>query len=125
MIARPFIEAIESFKETANLEWYHTVICRLQGLYSYPFDIGMLINPIDQPTKYVSWSDNIKWSKSESKILFEFPNSKRINNSIVEQIKDGISVDLCETLNDFISDCNRRGIELHWKQSIVDRYFNH
>jgi len=104
-------------------------IFKLYKFYSQPFEMGMLMNPIKTPDIKSVSPNGIKlidkWQEAENKKLFKFPNTKGISNfSVVEKIEGLIANNIPETLNDFITYC-KPIIKLHWKQSIVDKYFNH
>ncbi len=135
MIALPFIEVVGNIHREnmgKNLSTNEVVeiaskILRLQKFYSKPFDIGMLVNPIEKPNssndkynmetvvnyRWIFNADARKWKDAEDKKLFT-------DICIAGKNPDcGKGV----TLNDFISDYHRAGIELHWKQQIIDKYF--
>jgi len=160
MIALPFIEVIKKagfqIREFGNSKVGIYGVNNMEEVvefYSQPFDIGMLVNPIEQ-SKYVSYIDNVnkcakyyedlkKWQEAEDKILFEGLKIKGISNTSGETVyvyiegfkdagfsgkneRDMFKNSGCNyvTLEDFIHDQNRKGKSLHWKQSIVDKYFN-
>lgn len=140
MQALPFIEVVGNIHKE-NIGKYISAdevvgisskIFKLQKFYSQPFAAGMVINFIQFP-KYEIWAKyNSKFSKEtkkylrkEGKVLFELQNNKRINNTTIEQVRAMFPMQLCKTLNDFLTDCFKYlPTELHWKQSIVDKYFN-
>lgn len=167
MRALPFIEAVKYIKvelneEKQRLADYTQKVIELNEFYSQPFDIGMLVNPIEKPVREINppdlednrrltkiWKEKMeKWRKAEGKVLFKWTEGISANNILISNdgthvrwhidirewdgnIKyrnimneDTMLFPIPETLNYFISDCCRAGVTLHWKQSIVDKYFN-
>ena len=125
-----------SFIETLGEVDHQTLykVWELKKFYSQPFDVGMLINPIGKPDfnkkihldnmdrtagyteLNILQDERNKWKQAENKVLFDWSNDIfRIN--IVHT--KGITLDeFLYKVKDLVE-----GIELHWKQSIMEKYF--
>jgi len=126
MQALPFIEVVKSIygkwdgmpdKACEEMRWINLI----EKFYSKPFDIRMIINPIECP-EYEAWTKGDKKFNEATEKFLEAEDKKLFKDLFIagKNLDYGKGV----TLNDFISDYHRAGIKLHWKQSIVDKYFN-
>lgn len=122
----------------------------LATFYSMPFDIEILSNSLGEscPANHTHDNDNEEaeydaWKDAEKKILFkywmcsefksDFYNVKDnciyflSDHYMIRQDKNNpeteIKLPLPETVDDFIRDCERAGIELYWKDEVVKKYF--
>ncbi len=81
--AKPFIESIEFvLGNDAVYESEYKKIFRLRDFYNQPFDIGMLVNPIEKPKEDGIYTHGFnsptdypyqlkRWQEAEDKVLFE------------------------------------------------------
>ena len=125
MKALPFIEALGKVDhQTLYKVW------KLKDFYSQPFDIGMLVNPIEKPEtsddkyresvpnyRWIFNDDVKKWQEAEDKVLFEKDEFDKVGANTWNDMAE-----FCGTLDEFIyMFCFNLK---NWKQSIVDKYFN-
>lgn len=137
---------------TNEIVEFASKILKLQKFYSQPFDIGMLVPPFAEPGEYDEPILKMKWREAEDRVLFDIECNWNTLDEIVEMQRNEITGRIrtkvwkiqssakgvvirfagdnpdtagCITLNEFVSDMYRHSRELHWKQSIVDKYFNH
>jgi len=138
--------------ENAELNSFKTNFLSLKEFYSQPFTIDILVNPIEKPDmKSVSPNgikDIEKWQEAENCVLFEggrdldasgkclpfqkymfdfnddhFKISEFFDDEMLGECEKMYDFIKPETLNQFISDCNRAELDLKWKQSVIDKYF--
>lgn len=95
-------------KEILNeyIIWFDT----LKEFYSQPFKPEMITELFEGWEGY----DGHYYYKKQAIFDFGYTNY---------EIKSNINWKIPRTLNDFISDCNRAGIELNWKPEIIKQYF--
>jgi hypothetical protein len=117
-------------KENCKKRW--TSIIRLAGLYEKEFKSAMI------PAYFAGWEVSLLGtftSKSGSKefkiVCFDFMEKDKEISYRWENVPKGIYQEgkrtllkMPSTLDQFISDCIRSGIELRWKDEIVENYFN-
>jgi len=83
---------------------------KLKDFYSQPFK-PELITELFEGWKYeTDLYEGLYYNPKTSKII-------RRDGDV------GLNTYAPDTINDFISDCNRAGIELNWKPEIVKEYF--
>ncbi len=150
MKALPFIEVVDNLVYSLCYEdeygYSEKIIEPLIEFYSQPFDMGMLVNPIKKPfypilscslvrtegelrmdaTRHAASEKQCnkyevklkRWQEAEDEVLFEKDEFDRVGGDTWN--------DMCEfngTLDEFINMfCFN---PKKWKQSIVDKYFNH
>jgi hypothetical protein len=148
MQAKPFLQIVkdkllEPDKHSMNL-------FTVAGFYSQPFNFNIVANPIGEvcPVHAKDFSsmrdkDYETWLEAEGVILFKYWMKSEFGSDFTN-VKDnciyfqsdcyvirvdknrpetGVRLPLPQTLDDFISDCNRVGIELYWKDEVVKKYF--
>lgn len=148
MIALPFIEVVgnihrENMGKTVSADEVVEIgskIFKLYKFYSQPFDIGMLVNPIDEPND-IHYGENMKeydkfhedlrkWEEEKDKVLFGGDYLKQVKElfQVEPEFKGTLNefLILCKVLNEHlkVDELPNKKITLKWKQSIVDKYFN-
>ncbi len=153
MRAQSYLEIARDKFSVSFLSDYPTSPYLLSSLYSKPFEMSMVANPIGEvcPARQENIAsvtreedkDYDKWRKAEDDILFkywmisEFGNDfYNLNDNCIYFLTDsyvirtdknksetGVRLPLPQTIDDFIRDCNRVGIELYWKEEVVKKHF--
>jgi hypothetical protein len=95
-------------------------IADVSDFYSQPFKPEMITELFEGTKQTIK--DGWKWMyKSENNRAIYFA----VNFTESHQYTiSGYGWTKPQTLNDFISDCNRAGIELNWKPEIITKYFS-
>lgn len=139
----------KSFLQLA-LSTYQSNLSLLSVFYSQPFSINVIANPIGEvcPVHAKDFSsmrdkDYEKWADTEKNILFKYWMKSEFGNDFInvkgnciyfktdsyvirtdrDNPETAVIFPLPSTLDDFINDCNRVGIELYWKENVVNKYF--
>lgn len=107
MRALTFLE--HRIKELENIEHGETVSSglmerKITSFYSQPFKPEMITELF------------VGWERKVTKVEYAMPSEKF-------EYYTGVAFIPPVTLNDFISDCQRAGIELTWKPKIIKRHF--
>ena len=116
---------LEWCKDKPSLDYFGRKIFDIVDFYSQTFKPEMITELFEGwgLDKSVTYDFYLK----KEGIVITMPNrDDPANGDFIkyETIESEIGTTYPETLNDFISDCNRAGIELTWKPEIVKEYFS-
>jgi len=150
MKAQSYLEVARNKFSASFLSDYPTTPYLMSSFYSQSFDVNMVANPIGEvcPVHAKDFSsmrdkDYDKWADVEKNVIFkywmksefgsDFTNVKdnciyfQSNCYVIRTDKNrpdtGVRLPLPQTLDDFISDCNRVGVELYWKEEVIKKHF--
>ena len=116
---------LEWCKDKPSLDYFGRKIFDIVDFYSQPFKPEMI-------TELFGWIQMEKWNEYAKRFddnrghSIRFKSSETYNLGTYDNHGEPISDSNLikpKTPNDFISDCNRAGIELEFKPEIVKEYF--
>ena len=122
---KPMLEQLELMKTGSII--FTQRFEKLHKLYSQPFKPELIAELFhDWITSYRTnkWKFSFT-NRSSDYVDLPNPNDPANGDCITYESKGGeCNFIIPKTLNDFISDCQRAGIELNWKPEILIKYFN-